>query len=78
MSEGCKICRKNFPRMSKLGEPLFGGSQEKNMSEGGKKSCFVSEGVRKIPVFVQGVEKIPILSEGVTENFLPPPVFLME
>jgi len=48
------------------------------MSEGVKNLVLCPRGVRKIPVFGQGVEKIPILSEGFTENFLPPPVFLME
>jgi len=49
------------------------------MSEGVKKILSLCpRGIRKIPVFVQGDEKILILSEGVTDNFLPPPVFLME
>jgi len=77
---GDKIGEKSYPRRVKLlGKMSDGvkldktvwGSQEKNMCEGGKKSCFASEGVRKIPVFVQGVEIIPILSEGVMESFLP-------
>jgi len=49
------------------------------MSDWGKKNpVLCPRGVRKVPVYVQGVEKIPILSEGVTENLIPPPVFLME
>jgi len=80
MSEGGKIdkkCRREkLSEGGKIGQNRLGGvTRKKNMSEGGKKSCFVSEGVRKIPVFSQGVEKIPILSEGVTEIFLPPPLW---
>jgi len=43
LSEGGKIGGKNCLRGVKLDKTVR-GSQEKNMSEGGKKSCFVSEG----------------------------------
>jgi len=34
-------------RGGKIGQNCLVGSHEKNMSKGGKKSCFVSEGVRE-------------------------------